>query len=109
MVLGAVGANFGAGMTGGMAFVYDADDSFARRANPETIQWQRLASGYWEGVLRALVIAHHKATDSRWSGALIEDWERVRGRFWQVCPKEMVSRLEHPLNDEEREVAVAAA
>ena len=51
VVLGQVGANFGAGMTGGMAFVYDADASFERRANPESIVWQRLSSMHWEAVL----------------------------------------------------------
>jgi glutamate synthase (NADPH) large chain len=97
VVLGSVGANFGAGMTGGMAFVYDADDSFARRANPETIVWQRLASAHWERVLRDLVERHHAATDSKWSGGLLEDWDRVAGHFWQVVPREMLTRLPYPL------------
>ena len=74
VVLGAVGANFGAGMTGGMAFIYDADGSFERRANPESITWHRLASMHWESVLLGLVRAHHAATDSKWSGALLDDW-----------------------------------
>ena len=99
VVLGTVGANFGAGMTGGMAFVYDEDDSFVRRANPENITWNRLASMHWEAVLLNLVRAHHAATDSKWSGALLDDWGRAVERFWQVVPKEMLSRLAHPLDD----------
>jgi glutamate synthase (NADPH/NADH) large chain len=99
VVLGAVGANFGAGMTGGMAFVYDADGSFERRANPESIVWQRLGSAHWEGVLKDLVQRHQASTDSKWSGALLEDWDRVAARFWQVVPKEMLSRLPQPLDD----------
>jgi glutamate synthase (NADPH/NADH) large chain len=54
VVLGKVGMNFGAGMTGGMAFVYDEDGSFERRANPESIVWQRLSSAHWEARLRGL-------------------------------------------------------
>jgi glutamate synthase (NADPH/NADH) large chain len=99
VVLGSTGANFGAGMTGGMAFVYDADGSFEAGANGESIVWQRLASMHWEAVLKNLIEEHHAATDSKWSGGLIEDWERVRGRFWQVVPKEMLTRLAHPLDD----------
>jgi glutamate synthase (NADPH/NADH) large chain len=99
VVLGAVGANFGAGMTGGMAFVYDADGSFARRANPESIVWQRLASAHWESVLLALVRAHAASTDSKWAAGLLDDWDRIRDHFWQVCPKEMISRLAYPLDD----------
>ena len=106
VVLGPVGANFGAGMTGGMAFVYDADDSFAKRANAESIAWSRLSSMYWESVLLNLVRQHHAATDSAWSGGLLDDWAGVVDRFWQVVPKEMLTRLPHPLDD--AEVLVAA-
>ncbi|QNA85416.1 glutamate synthase large subunit [Sphingomonas sp. So64.6b] len=105
VVLGAVGTNFGAGMTGGMAFIYDEDGSFARRANPESITWQRLSSMHWESVLLNLVRAHHAATDSKWSGSLIDDWGRVVDRFWQVVPKEMLTRLSHPLDDSVEMVA----
>ena len=105
VVLGATGANFGAGMTGGMAFVYDADDCFDARANPENIVWQRLASTHWELVLLNLVRAHHAATQSRWSGSLLDDWGRAVGRFWQVVPKEMLTRLPQPLDDTAEAVA----
>ncbi|MET3825219.1 glutamate synthase (NADPH/NADH) large chain [Sphingomonas sp. PvP055] len=105
VVLGPVGANFGAGMTGGMAFIYDADGSFARRANPDNITWNRLSSLHWEAVLLGMVRAHHAATDSKWSGALLDDWGRVVDRFWQVVPKEMLTRLAHPIDDRVEQVA----
>jgi glutamate synthase (NADPH/NADH) large chain len=99
VVLGEVGQNFGAGMTGGMAFVYDAKGSFARNANPESIVWQRVASEHWAETLRGLVHAHARATDSRWSKGLLEDWDASLQHFWQVVPKEMLTRLPHPLDD----------
>ncbi|MBB3877605.1 glutamate synthase large subunit [Sphingomonas pseudosanguinis] len=105
VVLGEVGANFGAGMTGGMAFIYDPEERFTRRANPENIVWQRLASAHWEGVLRGLIEEHAARTDSKWSKGLLEDWDRVAGHFWQVCPKEMLTRLAHPLDDSVAAVA----
>ncbi|PCG09377.1 glutamate synthase large subunit [Sphingomonas ginsenosidimutans] len=101
VLLGEVGANFGAGMTGGMAFVYDAAGTFARRANPENIVWQRVASAHWEEALRALIAEHAASTDSRWSRGLLEDWQRTLGHFWQVVPREMLSRLAHPVDDSE--------
>ncbi|WP_137862013.1 MULTISPECIES: glutamate synthase large subunit [unclassified Sphingomonas] len=107
VLLGEVGMNFGAGMTGGMAFVHDPDGSFAQRANPESIVWQRLASAHWEARLRALVEAHVAATDSKWAAGLLEDWDRAIGAFWQVVPREMLTRLPQPLNDDAVE-AVAA-
>lgn len=105
VVLGKVGMNFGAGMTGGMAFVYDEDGSFAARANPESIVWQRLASEHWEARVRGLVEAHAEATDSKWSQGILEDWHRTIGHFWQVVPKEMLTRLSHPLDDTVEAVA----
>jgi glutamate synthase (NADPH/NADH) large chain len=107
VILGPVGSNFGAGMTGGMAFILDTDDSFERRANGESIVWQRLASGHWETVLKALVEEHAHATGSKWSAEILADWDRWHDRFWQVCPKEMLSRLAHPLTDETMEVVAA--
>ncbi|TPG13737.1 glutamate synthase large subunit [Sphingomonas oligophenolica] len=100
VLLGAVGQNFGAGMTGGMAFVYDPDDLFGTRANPDSIVWQRVATPHWEGVLHDLVARHADATDSTWSRGLIEDWPRMIGDFWQVVPKEMLTRLPYPLDEE---------
>ncbi|WP_263587595.1 glutamate synthase large subunit [Sphingopyxis sp. GC21] len=107
VILGAVGSNFGAGMTGGMAFVLDVDESFESRANPESIVWQRLDSAHWEGALRSLVEEHAAATGSKWSAEVLADWDRWRTRFWQVCPKEMIGRLAHPLSDRPAQ-AVAA-
>ena len=97
VVLGSVGDNFAAGMTGGMAFVLDQTGRFMAAVNPESVVVQRLASPYWEGVLRELVAEHAAETGSRFAGELIRDWDRARGAFWQVCPKEMIRRLEHPL------------
>ncbi|MGV3456846.1 glutamate synthase large subunit [Sphingomonas sp.] len=105
VVLGEVGANFGAGMTGGMAFIYDESGTFDARANGESIVWQRLSSLHWEAVLKNLITDHAEATDSKWSRGLIEDWDRVRGHFWQVVPKEMLTRLAHPLDDSVEMVA----
>jgi len=106
VVLGAVGANFGAGMTGGMAFVYDAEELFSLKANPDTVIWQAVQTEYWEGQLRALVQEHVAETQSPFAAALLADWERELPRFRQVVPKEMLSRLEHPVT-REREKARA--
>ena len=105
VVLGEVGANFAAGMSGGMAFVYDAARSFERRVNGDSVVWQRLTSRAWEAVLYDLIVAHRDATDSKWSTTLIDEWDRARDHFWQVVPREMLSRLPHPLDDAPEAVA----
>ncbi|HUO22416.1 MAG TPA: glutamate synthase large subunit [Caulobacteraceae bacterium] len=105
-VLGNVGDNFGAGMTGGMAFVLDLHERFETMVNPESVVLQRLASAHWEQVLVDLLTEHANETGSSFAQELLRDWDRARGAFWQVCPKEMIKHLKHPLTDE---VAAASA
>lgn len=99
VVLGRVGDNFAAGMTGGMAFVYDPDDVFALRVNPETVIFQRIASAHWEDVLKSLIVQHQQETASLRAENILAGWEWELKKFWQVCPKEMEQRLEYPLID----------
>ena len=105
VILGSVGDNFAAGMTGGMAFVYDADGRFEEHLNDDTVLHQPLRSAHWEGVCRALVEEHLLRTQSAWARNLLIHWDRELERFYQVVPREMVGRIEQPLDD--RAVAVA--
>ena len=99
VVLGTIGDNFGAGFTGGMAFIYDPDEMFALRVNAETLTWQRVASPHWEAVLRDLVSTHANETNSRYARMLLHDWDRSLPHFWQVVPKEYVKYLPHPVSE----------
>jgi glutamate synthase (NADPH/NADH) large chain len=99
VLLGPVGDNFAAGMTGGMAFVYDSDESFERRVNADTVLYQRIAARHWETVCRELIAQHFQATQSSHAERLLADWTLENGRFWQICPKEMLNRLAYPLSD----------
>jgi glutamate synthase (NADPH/NADH) large chain len=104
-ILGPVGDNFGAGMTGGMAFVYDTEGRFEIMVNPDSVIFQRIETPYWESVLRDLIAEHVRETQSRYAERILLDWENAKGRFWQVVPKEMLDKLAHPVK---RESAAAA-
>jgi glutamate synthase (NADPH/NADH) large chain len=99
VILGPVGDNFAAGMSGGMAFVYDEDGRFALRVNAESVIWQRLESSHWEGRLKALIEEHAAETQSKWAGSILNDWSQERKKFWQIVPKEMLDKLGQPLSD----------
>jgi glutamate synthase (NADPH/NADH) large chain len=99
VILGAIGDNFGAGFTGGMAFVYDPDETFELRVNPDTVHWQRVASPHWESALLQLIEEHATETRSRYAAMLLHDWEQERSRFWQIVPKEYLKYLPVPLED----------
>jgi glutamate synthase (NADPH/NADH) large chain len=99
VILGAVGDNYGAGFTGGQAFIYDADGSFEKRINPETLLWSRLAHPHWEEALRDLIARHVAETGSRFAARLLNEWATERGRFWHVVPKEYAQYLPVPMSE----------
>ena len=94
VVLGETGRNFGAGMTGGQAFVYDLNETFERRYNPELIAISRLQGDAYEKYLKTLIREHLERTGSQMARMLIEDWETQRQFFWHVMPKENVVQIE---------------
>jgi len=97
VILGGVGANFAAGMTGGMAFVYDPQALFQHQVNPDSVIYQRVETEYWEDQLLALIREHAQETHSAFAEEILAHWHRERDKFWQVVPKEMLSRLDQPV------------
>ena len=89
-VLGPTGSNFGAGMTGGFAYVLDLDNSFVDRYNHELVEIQRVHSGYMEEYrnhLHRVIEEFCRETNSDWGWRLLDDFPDYVGRFWLVKPK----------------------
>lgn len=86
VVLGHTGKNFGAGMSGGLAFVYDAKDEFQSLINPAMIGLERLGDEDETASLRHLIALHAKVTGSPHAAALLETWETTVAKFWKVIP-----------------------
>ena len=97
VILGSIGANFGAGMTGGMAYVWDPEGRAPLLMNHDTLVTCPVTVEHWEHELRALVERHAAETESRRAAELLRRWDETRLEFVQVCPREMVSRLPAPL------------
>ena len=91
-------------MTGGMAFVYDPEETFDLLVNDDTVVWQQVDTDHWAGILKGLVQEHVAETHSVFAEELLADWDRELPRFCQVVPKEMLSRLTHPLGWEQEKV-----
>lgn len=98
VILGRIGANFGAGMTGGMAYVHDPEGTAEALINPETLVTARVGHPHWEAELKALIERHAEETGSRKATAILQHWAAERANFLQVCPKEMLAHLPHPLS-----------
>ena len=105
VILGEVGDNFGAGMTGGMGFVYDPVNTFQSKANPESIVWQKLETEFWIHNLTLLIQKHFRETNSEVSKKILESFDKEISNFYQVCPKEMLDKLENPITNKQSNLA----
>tara|TARA_B100001778_G_scaffold294108_1_gene265573 strand:- start:244 stop:582 length:339 start_codon:yes stop_codon:yes gene_type:complete len=99
VILGEIGDNFAAGMTGGMAFVYDKKDEFSIKVNPNSVIWQRIETDYWKDFIKKLVLMHSNETNSETSKLIIKNFDEEVKYFYQVCPKEMLNKLENPISE----------
>ncbi len=104
VILGRIGANFGAGMTGGMAYLYDPEGVACVNMNLETLVTCPVTVPHWEQQLKGLIEAHLRETGSRRAAHILQNWDSERGNFLQVCPKEMLDKLAHPISVEARAV-----
>jgi len=89
-VLGPTGVNFGAGMTGGFAYVLDQDRSFIDKYNSELVEIHRVSAEYMEpyrNYLRSNISEFVEETGSEWGAHLLENFADYVGKFWLVKPK----------------------
>jgi glutamate synthase domain-containing protein 3 len=110
VVLGRTGRNFAAGMSGGVAYVYDEDGAFASRCNTTMVALERVLPraeqlaggepGGWhkgqadEALLKGLVEDHHRWTGSLRAREILDHWAEARGRFVKVFPHEYKRALD---------------
>ena len=104
VVLGKTGRNFAAGMSGGIAYVYDEDGGFAKRCNTAMVSLEKVLSAseqiasidksIWHGgladeaQLKSLLSEHNRWTGSKRARELLDNWEASRGKFVKVFPNE---------------------
>jgi glutamate synthase domain-containing protein 3 len=101
-VLGRTGRNFAAGMSGGVAYVYDDDASFASRCNTTMVGLEKVLpaeeqagdGSIWhlgkadEVILKRLVEDHHRWTGSLRAREILDQWDTARAKFVKVFPHE---------------------
>ena len=95
VILGPVGDNFGAGMTGGAAYIWDPSDRFAQVVNPDSIDWYPLGEMSEDhiGEAKALIEEHSRRTGSLRARELLDNWEVTLGQMLMIVPKEVASML----------------
>jgi glutamate synthase (ferredoxin) len=93
VILGPTGFNLGAGMTGGVCYVYDPSAAILARINTQLVEARR-PEGSELNEVRRLLETHAELTGSDRAGRLLEDWEAGGSAFWRVAPQGKLSRVE---------------
>ncbi|QMS88812.1 glutamate synthase subunit alpha [Nostoc edaphicum CCNP1411] len=86
VVLGKVGRNVAAGMTGGLAYFLDEDDSFRELVNPEIVKIQRVITEVGAKQLQELIQTHAERTGSPKAKKILQNWQEFLPKFWQLVP-----------------------
>ncbi|MEH2334750.1 glutamate synthase large subunit [Nostoc sp.] len=94
VVLGKVGRNVAAGMTGGLAYFLDEDDSFRELVNPEIVKIQRVITEAGVKQLQKLIQTHAERTGSPKAKKILQNWQEFLPKFWQLVPPSEADSLE---------------
>jgi glutamate synthase (NADPH/NADH) large chain len=87
VVLGPTGRNFAAGMSGGIAYVYDPNETFASLVNYEMVEVETLDDGD-RAAVREMVARHHELTESTVAARILDGWDGEVGSFRKVMPRD---------------------
>lgn len=109
VVLGGTGRNFAAGMSGGIAYVYDPENTFVGRCNLEMVLLERIEEREEAEELRALIAAHVELTGSAAGERVLADWEQNLPKFVRVIPKDYKRMLQQIRKVEESGLTGEAA
>ncbi len=101
LVLGETGRNFGAGMTGGRAYVLDRERRFEKRVNLELVELARLEGQEDIDNVRTLLERHFIATQSNLALELLTNWDDVQELFWMIIPRGSGAKLEQAVSAKE--------
>ncbi len=88
VVLGPTGRNFAAGMSGGIAYVYDEDGSFPKNCNPEMVKLYKLEDPEEMGEVQELIRRFGTCTGSERAWRFLALWEEAAPKFWKVYPND---------------------
>ena len=105
VVLGSTGRNFAAGMSGGIAFVYDPEDDFEIRFNAGLADLELVTGPEDIATLRHMIEEHHRTTGSGPAKAILDDWNLSLPRFKKIMPRDYRRVLEERKQREAGEFA----
>jgi glutamate synthase (NADPH/NADH) large chain len=88
VIIGGTGRNFAAGMSGGVAYVFDPDNSFPQRCNTEMVDLERIETDADEAELKRMLEDHLRLTRSAVAERILRDWSQSKAQFVKVMPRD---------------------
>jgi len=107
VVLGSTGRNFAAGMSGGVAFVYDQDDDFEIRFNPGLADLELVTEPHDIATLRSMIEQHWNLTGSGPAERILNNWDGALTKFKKIMPRDYRRVLEQLKLDQGQQLEVA--
>ena len=107
--LGETGVNFGAGMSGGVGYIYDPLGTFPERCNMEMVELERVGEGAEADELRGHLQAHAEKTGSSVATGLLSDWSGALPKFVKVFPTDYKRVLQERAEEEAAAAQAEAA
>ena len=102
MILGNIGDNFGAGMTGGSAFIYSDQKNILERMNKETIQAYQIKDDNWKKYIFNLLNDFVKQTKSKRAEYIVENFDQEINKFIHIVPDEVINKLSFPVIEQHK-------
>jgi len=93
VILGPTGRNFGAGMSGGIAYVLDVNDQFEKNCNKEMVSLQRLSDEEEIKEVKQMILNHGEYTDSHLAWKVLAKWDKMQNKFVKVMPNDFERML----------------
>ncbi|PLT35112.1 glutamate synthase large subunit [Bacillus sp. V5-8f] len=110
VILGDVGKNFGAGMSGGVAYVFaENQDEFKQLSNQEMIEFEALSDVKEMNDVREMIVKHYEYTDSAKAAYVLENWKDLVSKFVKVIPKDYKRMMELIKEQQEAGLSETAA
>ena len=101
VILGTTGRNFAAGMSGGVAYVYDVDGDFAEKVNHQMVDLYKVGETRGDDILVDMIQKHYEYTGSAKAKRLLDNWAQEVDKFIKVYPTEFheINNIEYALSD----------
>jgi glutamate synthase domain-containing protein 2/glutamate synthase domain-containing protein 1/glutamate synthase domain-containing protein 3 len=98
VILGDIGRNFAAGMSGGIAYIYDKEDKLSKRINKELVDLEKIEDEEESAQVKEMIEKYIQYTGSKSAPEIVKNWDTEVGKFIKVMPRDYKRVLQQLAN-----------